>query len=314
MTARNEQIAVRATGLGKEFRGGRPALVDVDLVVARGSSHGLIGANGAGKSTLLRLLAGMQRPTRGGLEVFGRAPWRAGAAHSRRISFVMSPSLVDGSRSIRENVRHIGALYGTRINVDDMLEKCGADRPDRAVGKLSLGMRTRLQIALAVAVRPSLLLLDEAFNALDLNSAAWLRGAVRDALDDGCTVIVASHVLHEVVEVCDAMTIMRAGAVRATLSREELLSRRPTGSVQVTVPAELARAACRTLATRYTVHERVNPRDVAIVVDAAEPADVCRRLADAGIWPTSLVPVERSLEDVVATLLSRPASSGARLA
>lgn len=194
----------------------RPALVGVDLTVDRGSVHGLLGPNGAGKSTLLRVLLGLVRPQQGTVEILGRD-----VLADPRTALAPVAGFVEAPRfypylSARTNLEVLARLdgRGARRRVAPVLEQVGlADRAEDRVGGFSLGMRQRLGLASALLRDPEVLVLDEPGNGLDPAGKAELRELVRGLAASGRTVLLSSHDLDEVAELCASVTVLRAGAV-----------------------------------------------------------------------------------------------------
>ncbi|HEY6890947.1 MAG TPA: ATP-binding cassette domain-containing protein, partial [Solirubrobacter sp.] len=206
--------ALAIDGLTKRY-GDRDALSGVTLTVRAGSIHGLVGPNGSGKTTLLRSVLRLVRPDAGEIRVLGED--RAGAAARARGGLA---GLVDDPRfypylSARENLRLLAILDGgAGTDPSAALEKVGlADVADRKVGGFSLGMRKRLGLAAALMRRPRLLLLDEPANGLDPTGAEELRRTVRELAREGTAVLLSSHDLVTIDDVCDDITVLRDGEV-----------------------------------------------------------------------------------------------------
>ena len=201
-------------GLSKTY-GDRAALVDVDLTVEAGQVHGLLGPNGAGKSTLLRALLGLIRLDAGTVQVAGTVG-----------GFVEAPGAYPYLTG-RQNLRLLAALDDHPGDVDDVLHRVELlDRADSKVSSWSLGMRQRLGIAAGLLRRPDVLVLDEPANGLDPLAARALRRLVRDLADEGLTVLLCSHDLAEVDELCEDMTVLVEGRV-AWSGRAAALRDRP---------------------------------------------------------------------------------------
>jgi ABC-2 type transport system ATP-binding protein len=203
---------VEVRGLVKRY-GDLTAVDAVDLTVERGDVFGYLGPNGAGKTTSLRMMLGLIRPTAGTVRVFGRDPGVSVHALEGVAGFVEAPRFypyLDG----RTNLRLLAALDGSGADalVAETLEIVElTDRAKDKVGGYSHGMRQRLGIAAALLRRPRLLLLDEPATGLDPAGMRDMRALIRRLADDGMTVVLSSHLLAEVDELCNRVAIVRRG-------------------------------------------------------------------------------------------------------
>jgi heme ABC exporter ATP-binding subunit CcmA len=210
----------------------RPVLRGVDLRVRPGEVLAILGANGSGKSTLLRLMAALARPTRGTVALFGRDP-HASPELRGRIGYVPHTSLLYDSLTVEENLRFFAALYAVApAHVWVVLDASGL-RPlaRRRVRILSRGQRQQADLARALLHDPSLLLLDEPFTGLDLDAAARLSAAIRDAAGVR-TVVFATHDLAEARRFATGAAVLVAGRLSTprpprTLDEAELLAAPP---------------------------------------------------------------------------------------
>ncbi len=221
--------AVRAHGLVKRY-GATRALDGVDLRVDEGEVRGLLGPNGAGKTTLLRMLFGLVRPDAGTIELFDRQLDSADPLSLHGVAgFVEEPSFYP-YLSGRANLELLAELDGGagRGRVTDALEQVslGARGGDRVSG-YSTGMRQRLGIASALLRAPRLLALDEPTSGLDPAGARDVRQLIRTLSSEGVAVLVSSHQIGEVEEVCDGFTVLRAGAVAWDGSCAQLRAQAP---------------------------------------------------------------------------------------
>ncbi len=206
---------VVARGLTKRY-GDLVAVDDVDLTVEAGDVFGYLGPNGAGKTTSLRMLLGLIRPTAGAIELFGRDPLDQGAhALDGVAGFVEAPAFypyLTGRRNLR-----LLADYDeprTRDRIEEVLELVELrDRGDDRVGGYSHGMKQRLGIAASLLRAPRLLLLDEPTTGLDPAGMRDMRLLVRRLSGEGITVLLSSHLLAEVEELCNRVAIIRKGRI-----------------------------------------------------------------------------------------------------
>jgi NitT/TauT family transport system ATP-binding protein len=211
--------AVEVSGVGRVFPadGGRSvtALESVDLTIAAGEFVSLIGPSGCGKSTLLRLIADLDRPTSGSISVFGRSAEQARLAHDYGIAFQQAGLLP--WRTVRANIELPLALHGVgragrRERADEMLALVGlTDFADHFPDQLSGGMQQRVAIARALAERPSLLLMDEPFGALDEMTRERLQSElVRICAETQAAVVFVTHSIPEAVFLSDRVVVMSA--------------------------------------------------------------------------------------------------------
>jgi ABC-2 type transport system ATP-binding protein len=208
-------LVVDARGVTKWF-GETTALDGVDFAVSPGVVHGLLGPNGAGKTTLLAALFGLVLPDEGSLRLFGRTRAEAGPAWLDGVGgFVETPRFYP-YLSGRRNLAVLAGLDGgdAASLIDEALERSGlAGTGRQKVKGYSLGMRQRLGLAAAMLRRPRLLILDEPANGMDPAGIRDLRAALRRVASDGVTVILSSHDMAQVEEICDSVTVLHHGKV-----------------------------------------------------------------------------------------------------
>lgn len=196
-----------------KFYGDFPALRDISFTVEPGSCVALLGRNGAGKTTLLKILAGLSRPAKGQVKLFGQD---ASERSSRASIGVLGHGIgIYDELSAIENLRLFANLYG----LDDpersamkWLERTGLERvKDGLVREFSRGMRQRLAVARAFLHSPKLLLLDEPFTALDDRAITVLQTVLREALAEGHTVLMSTHQLREALELATNVALINRG-------------------------------------------------------------------------------------------------------
>jgi ABC-type multidrug transport system ATPase subunit len=188
------------------------ALRGVTAEFAEGRFHVILGENGAGKTTLLRALAGLARPTRGEISIFGKSPHEA----CREIGYMAHPSLLYDEMSGMENLRYFARLYGLAGDgrCEEVMRAVGLD-PElmRAVGQYSQGMGQRMSLARAILHDPRVLLLDEPFSNVDLHWARAMVGLLKEMRDAGKTVFVVTHQARLLEGVADEFVWMQAGQI-----------------------------------------------------------------------------------------------------
>ena len=206
---------VEARGLVKRY-GGLLAVDHVDLTVERGDVFGYLGPNGAGKTTSLRMLLGLIRPTAGTARLFGRDPVLLGRRALQGVAgFVEAPQFYPYLTG-RKNLQLCAAYDGgdARSLVDEMLATVDlADRGGDRVGHYSHGMKQRLGIAAALLRRPQLLLLDEPTTGLDPAGMRDMKTLVRRLSSEGITVMLSSHQMADVEELCNRVAIINKGRI-----------------------------------------------------------------------------------------------------
>jgi ABC-2 type transport system ATP-binding protein len=217
---------IEARGLVKRY--GEIVAVDhVDLTVRTGDVYGYLGPNGAGKTTSLRMLLGLIRPDEGSARLFGRDPLLDGARALDGVAgFVEAPRFYP-YMSGRRNLELVAALdgNGAAARIDAALETVDlVDRAKDKVGGYSHGMRQRLGIAGALVRDPRLLLLDEPTTGLDPAGMRDMRALIRRLADQGITVLLSSHLMGEVEDLCDRVAIVRSGRVVYEGALDELLA------------------------------------------------------------------------------------------
>jgi ABC-2 type transport system ATP-binding protein len=218
-------IALEALGVAKRY-GDRAALCGVDLVASAGEVHGLLGPNGAGKTTLLRVLLGLVRRDAGTVRLLGhRVDTFAGPVPTGVAGFVDTPFFypyLSGRRNL-ELVSSLDLLGGDAVSVTDVIERVGlASHADAAVRGYSAGLRQRLGLAAALLRMPRLLLLDEPTSSLDPATARAVRAITRQLAAAGASIVLSSHDMTEVEELCTAVTIVDQGRVIFTGSVDSL--------------------------------------------------------------------------------------------
>ena len=209
----SDEVVVRTVGLRKSY-GARVALDGVDLEVRRGEVFGFLGPNGAGKSTLIRILLDLLRPGSGRVEVLGEVPALGGAALRARIGYLPGELAMTERTTGRQLLAHLVALRDGRgaDAVQPLAQRLGLDL-DRPVRSLSKGTKQKVGLVQAFAHAPELLVLDEPTSGLDPLVQQEFQALVREARERGATVLLSSHVLGEVQDVADRVSILRAGRV-----------------------------------------------------------------------------------------------------
>ncbi len=289
---------VEALGLVKHYR--ETIAVDhVDLVVERGDVFGYLGPNGAGKTTSLRMLLGLIRPTEGSARLFGRDPLFEGAKALEGVAgFVEGPRFypyLSGRRNLQLLAAYDEPTSTSRI--DEVLELVELrDRAKDRVGGYSHGMKQRLGIAASLLREPKLLLLDEPTTGLDPAGMRDMRELVRRLAGEGLTILLSSHLLYEVEELCNRVAIIRKGRIIYQGELSDLLATAASGFRLRALEPERARAAL--LAQPGVAEVELRDGDLRFTADDDAIAALSIALGRAGIAFTALTPETASLEEL----------------
>jgi ABC-2 type transport system ATP-binding protein len=294
----DEAPPVRARGLVKRYK--EVLAVDhVDLDVRTGDVYGFLGPNGAGKTTTLRMALGLITPTGGTVELFGRDPMREGARALEGVAgFVESPRFYP-YLSARKNLELLAALDGSgaKERIDEVLEIVElSPRAGHRVGGYSHGMRQRLGIAAALLRRPRLLILDEPATGLDPAGMRDMRGLIRRLAGEGITVLLSSHQLPEVQELCDRVAIVDSGRVVYEGALVDL--RRQGGAGYRLRSTDDARALEIARQQRGIEFAVAGEHGLAFQAEEADVGALSLALGQAGIGILALSPELATLEDL----------------
>lgn len=292
-------LAIDIRGLRKSYRtlrGGQRIAVDsLDLQVPQGGVHGFLGPNGSGKTTTIKMLLGLVRPDRGSMSVLGHpVPDRLPQVIARIGAVVERPRFFPNfsGRLNLELAADAGGL--PRARVDRVLDQVGllarAKDPYRTY---SLGMQQRLAVASTLLKDPELLIFDEPTNGLDPAGIHEVRETIRNLGREGRTVLVSSHLLSEVEQMADTVSIIGKGHLLTSGSVVELLGARAS---RMRIRVDDSTRAAQLLVQNGL---QVVPDGTALLVESAgDPARITRLLADEGLYLRELVSVRRDLEAV----------------
>jgi len=300
-----EGIAVQ--GLVRVFKGGIRAVDGIDLQVQPGQIYGFLGPNGAGKSTTVLVLTTLLPPTDGRATVAGFDVATQGPQVRARIGAALQEAALDQFLTGREHMELQGGLHGLskadrRSRGDELLARVGlTDAADRKVGGYSGGMKRRLDLALALVHRPSILFLDEPTTGLDpqSRSALWEEVA-RLAADEGVTVFLTTQYLEEADVLADRVGIIDRGRIVAEGTPEELKAEMGRSTVEL-VPLEASRRdEFAGVLGRFGEPTTAAPKAVAVMLD--DPidglAELIRTLDAEGLKVASLEVHQPTLDDV----------------
>ena len=257
----DEELVIEARGLTKVFRDfwGRPkvrAVNGINLDVRRGEIFGLLGPNGSGKSTTIKMILGLLHPTSGQLSVLGQSP-RAVSVKSR-MGFMPEESYLYKYLTADEILHFYANLYGMsgphkteRVNA--LIEQVGLSKArDRRVGEFSEGMARRIGLAQALLNDPDLILLDEPTSGLDPIACREVKDLLLILARQGKTILICSHHLADMQDICSRVAILLQGEVCATGSVQELLATPDTLKLTLQAPSQTTLTAVLDLLERET--------------------------------------------------------------
>jgi len=295
---------IEVAGAHKSYRRRRKpaerALDGLDLMVDGGGVHGFLGPNGSGKTTTIRILLGLVRADSGELRLLGKPVPQALPDVIGHVGALVEAPLFYPNFGGRLNLRLLAETAGiSRRRVEECLELVGLrERGDDRFKGYSLGMKQRLGIAAALLKKPQLLILDEPSNGLDPAGIREVRELIQRLGRDGrTTVFLSSHLLAEIEQVCDHVSIMARGRCVATGPVRQVLASRSTGDVRVRVPDQ-ARARAVLVEAGFTLSDDPPEADGGAirVHGVADPAEITRALTRERLYLTELSPIAADFE------------------
>ena len=313
-TASNEP-AVVLRGVQHSFRKFK-ALVDINFDVPSQSLHGFVGPNGAGKTTVLKLICTLLRPQTGKVEVFGRDVATDYLEVRRQLGFMPDHFSMYRQMTVYEYLDFFAAAYGlpleTRTKVlDDVLEltDMGGKRTELING-LSRGMQQRVGLARVLVNDPDILLLDEPASGLDPRARIELMDVLRALRSMGKTIIISSHILSELAELCDSVTIIDRGTIRYCGTMQGLLDHQadyPTYRLTPAEPLNGLRDQLGKAAGIVSVEEVEGSSDVRIAFnpEQLDSNGVLRAAMEAGITVTGFARAQRHLNQAFMDLTEK---------
>jgi len=291
------RLAVETKDLTKTF-GDRTVVDKVDLAIPAGSVCGFVGPNGAGKTTTIRMLLGLIRPTAGRGSVLGGSLTEP-ASYLRKVGALIEAPAFYPQLSGRDNLKALARLGQLNVRgVGSALARAGlTERADDKYRSYSLGMKQRLGIAAALLPDPELLILDEPTNGLDPAGIVEMRGLVRSFADDGMTVLVSSHLISEIEQICDYVVMIRAGRL---VHQGRVADLRATQQRDVVVAPEHGEDCARLAKILEAAGCSTTTQDaegtVRVATQSLSAADLNRLAASNGITLRQLAEQTRSLE------------------
>jgi ABC-2 type transport system ATP-binding protein len=294
-----DQPAIEARGLVKRY-GRITAVDDVDLTVSAGDVYGYLGPNGAGKTTTLRMALGLIRPDAGSVKLFGRDPLLEGVRALDGVAgFVEAPRFYPYLNG-RRNLELVAALDGDGAagRIDEALDIVElTDRARDRVSGYSHGMRQRLGLAGALLRAPRLLILDEPATGLDPAGMRDMRRLIRRLADQGMTVLLSSHLMLEVEELCDRVVILGRGRVRYEGSLDDLIAT-TGGRYELRTTDDDRAAQIARVQPGIGDVSRAGARGLTFAADEDATAALSIALGEAGVGIAALVPRTATLEEL----------------
>jgi ABC-2 type transport system ATP-binding protein len=291
----NQNTVVSTDALSKRYGSGELAVDRLTMTVRRGEVYGFVGPNGSGKTTTLRMMLGLVRPTDGSCEVLGVRPGQPNAL-ARIGALVETPSFypfISGRDNLRVMARHAGISYS---RIDPALDNVGLlGRADDRFRNYSLGMKQRLGMAAALLKEPELLILDEPTNGLDPAGMAEMRDLIRHLGKGERTVLLSSHLMGELEQICDRIGVIKDGSLLAEGTLDELLA-----GEKLRIRATPPERAIELLRSRRDVGSiETMPGDILMIAaDSLDPAEINSFLVASGINVSELCRVKPSLENI----------------
>ncbi len=297
---------LKIRGLQKSY-GKYQALYGLDMVFADGALYGFVGPNGAGKTTTIRIMTGLLKPDQGSVEIDGTDAVRDPRSLKDRIGYVPDYFGVYDNLKVSEYMEFFASCYGleglqARRRCNTLLEQMGLDNKiDAFVESLSRGMKQRLGLARALIHNPSLLIMDEPTIGLDPRTRLEFRETVRELNEQGKTILISSHLLSDLSELCSDIGIIERGRMILSGSMEEIVDRIHTSRPVIITVQENMTAALKLL-KEHTLVQTITVRDQDILVGflgtARQESELLKKLVEAGVMVRGFVREPGSLESI----------------
>lgn len=292
--------------ISKAF-GKKQALSDVSLALQPGECTGIIGPNGSGKTTLINIILGLLRPDSGTYKVDGVPFSEARSSLLRSIGAVTEQPRFYPGISARVNLKFLAracGLAGEKDRIETVLKFADlSEHADRVYGSYSLGMKQRLSIAAALLADPQIIIFDEPTNGLDPEGIRLIRNKIIDLKGQGKTIILCSHLMSEVQQVCTRFAILSAGRVLQTATVEDVIG----GKARTIVIAAMNPDGLRKYIEQSDIGKITGEHSGSItlkVSDKIKNHELLKQLVDAGLQISSFAPAPTALEDYFTSVLS----------
>lgn len=295
------EFVLQTNNLSKEF-GSVQAVDGVSLKVRRGQVYGFLGPNGSGKTTTIAIILGLLRPTSGTVRVFGETVTPNHTQPLKRVgSLIGAPALLP-YLSARQHLELLTRLSpeSQRTGIDEVLELVGLRSvAGRRTGQFSTGMKQRLGIAMSLIHNPELLILDEPTNGMDPAGMYEIRNLVTRLSDQGVTVFISSHLLHEVEQICDRIAVLKLGRMVAEGSVCDLLGKKKTVKLRVTSPEKVYQ-----LLQQLPDCQEIRSNGNYVSISGSSSERIIPILVSNGIIPTEVMTENIDLEHIYLQLIN----------
>jgi len=304
--ANRDEFAVTSQGLTKQFRGGQIAVNSIDLAVPAGAVYGFLGPNGSGKTTTIRMLLGLVRPSSGSHTLLGGSIPQDSQRVLPRVGALVEGPAFHPYLSGRDNLRRLDAVDRTAdpatatARIAAAIERVGLSAAaTKRYRNYSLGMRQRLGIAAALLQPRELLILDEPTNGLDPQGTREVRSLITDLAATGVTVLLSTHLLKEVEQICSHVGVMHAGNLVAQGPLHEL---RAQIAPRVAISSSQPQAAAAVLREHGLAEVEVFADRAEALLGSAVPEELVAALVHAHVPVRGFAVREADLEDVFVSL------------
>jgi ABC-2 type transport system ATP-binding protein len=318
----DENTVISTTDLTKKY-GGFVAVDRLNLKVQAGEVFGLLGPNGAGKTTTILMLLGLTEPSSGSVRVLGLDPARQPLSVKSRVGYMPDQVGFYDELTARENLTYIARLNGipngqVGRRVGEVLEKVGLEKvADKRAGTFSRGMRQRLGLADVLVKQPQLIIMDEPTSGLDPEASHEFLMMIRSLKEEGITILLSSHLLHQVQAICDRVGLFNQGKMVLEGTVEELARRVLGGAYRILVDAEGEKTAIKDALEKIPEVAAVRVSDSKVYeVEATHDvrAEAARAVIDAGGRLLRLGIQAQSLDDIYSAYFKEVQHDGSHIA
>ncbi len=318
----DDRPVISTSDLTKKY-GGFVAVDRLNLKVQAGEVFGLLGPNGAGKTTTILMLLGLTEPTSGAVRVIGLDPARKPLSVKSRVGYLPDQVGFYDELTARENLIYIARLNGIPRSqvgrrVDETLERVGLEKvAGKRVGVFSRGMRQRLGLADVLIKKPQLIIMDEPTSGLDPEASHEFLKMIRSLKEEGITILLSSHLLHQVQTTCDRVGLFNQGRMVLEGAVEELARQVLGGAYRILVDAEGNKAEIQSALERIEEVKAVRVSDSKVYeVEATHDvrAEAARAVISAGGRLLSLGIQAQSLDDIYSAYFKEVQHDGSHIA